>query len=142
MAFIVRDAGFDHATLTKSFPFSHSSFELPQLTVTSPQLVHFFCLYGPPPSKKNGLTESAFFSEFCDFLEHCSFLRGKVLIVGDFNFHFDCPTNSNTVHIMGILQTFRFSQAVSVLTHRCGHTLELVVHREEDFVLRSESVSV
>ena len=63
-----------------------------------------------------------------------------MLIVGDFNFHIDCPTNSNTVSIMDMLQTFRFSQAVSVLTHRCGHTLNLVVHREEDSLLRSVSV--
>ena len=63
-----------------------------------------------------------------------------MLIVEDFNFHFDCPTNSNTVRIMDMLQTFRFSQAVSVLTHRCGHTLNLVVHREEDSLLRSVSV--
>ena len=63
-----------------------------------------------------------------------------MLIVGDFNFHIDCPTNSNTVSIMDMLQTFRFSQAVSVPTHRCGHTLDLVVHREEDSLLRSVSV--
>ena len=35
---------------------------------------------------------------------------------------------------------FRFSQAVSVPTHRCGHTLDLVIHREEDSLLRSVSV--
>ena len=37
-----------------------------------------------------------------------------MLIVGDFNSHLDCSTNSNTVRIMNMLQTFRFSQAVSV----------------------------
>ena len=58
----------------------------------------------------------------------------------DFNFHFDCPTNSNTIHIMDVLQTFRFSQAVSVPTDCCGHTLDLVVRREEDSLLRSVSV--
>ena len=65
---------------------------------------------------------------------------GKVLAIMDFNFHFDCPTNSNTVHIMDMLQTFRFSQAVSVPTHRCGHILDLAVHREEDSLLCSVSV--
>ena len=63
-----------------------------------------------------------------------------MLIVGDFNFHFDCLTNSNTVHIMDTLQTFRFSQAASVPTHCYGHTFNLVVHWEEDSLLRSESV--
>ena len=32
LAFIVRDAVFDHATVTASFPFSHSSFRLAQLS--------------------------------------------------------------------------------------------------------------
>ena len=35
LTFIVRDAGFDHATVTASSPFSHSSFELAHLTVNS-----------------------------------------------------------------------------------------------------------
>ena len=78
---IVRDTVCHHATVVASFPFSHSSLELAQLTVTSPQLAHFFCLYKPPPSKENRLTRSAFFSEFCDFLEHCSLL-------GTNSFHF------------------------------------------------------
>ena len=63
-----------------------------------------------------------------------------MLIVGDFNFHLDSSTNSKTVRIMDILQTFRFCQAVSVPTHRCGHTLDLVVHREEDSLFCSVSV--
>ena len=41
---------------------------------------------------------------------------------------------------MDMLQTFRFCQAVSVPTHRCGHTLDLVVHREEDSLFCSVSV--
>ena len=57
-----------------------------------------------------------------------------MLIIGDFNSHLDCPTNSNTVRIMHMLQTFRFSQAVSV------PILIVVVHREEDYFLRSVSV--
>ena len=61
-----------------------------------------------------------------------------MVIVGYFNFHIDCPTDSNTVHIMEMLQTFRFSQAVSVPTHRCGHTLDLVVHREDLFFVQCQ----
>ena len=38
-----------------------------------------------------------------------------MLIVGDFNFHFDCSTNSNTERIMNMLQSFRSSKAVCVL---------------------------
>ena len=114
--------------VTVSFVFSHLSCKLAQLTVTPLQLICFFCLYRPPPSKKNRLTESAFFSEFGDFLEHCNLLRVKMLIFGDFNFHFDCPTNFACV--MDMLQTLHFFQVVKVPTHCCGHTLDLVVHRK------------
>ena len=63
-----------------------------------------------------------------------------MLIVGDFNFHFHCPTNSNAARIMDMLQSFHFSQAVSVPTHHCGHTLDLVVYREKDALLHSVSI--
>ena len=82
MAFIVRDTVFNHPTVTASFPFSLSSFELAQLTVTSLQLVHFFCLYSPPPSKKNRLTESAFFSDFVVFGNTAISLEVKCLLLG------------------------------------------------------------
>ena len=39
-----------------------------------------------------------------------------------------------------MLQSFRFSQEVSVSTHCCGHTLNLVVYWEEDALHRSVSV--
>ena len=58
-----------------------------------------------------------------------------MLTVGDFNFHFARPTLTPYVS-----WTFHFSQVVSAPTHRCGHTLDPVVHREEDSLLRSASV--
>ena len=45
-------------TITASFPFAHSSFELIKVTITAPDHVHFFCLYRRPPSKGNKLTDS------------------------------------------------------------------------------------
>ena len=84
LAVIVRHTVFDYATFTASFPFSHSSFELAQLTVTSPQLVHFFCLYRPPPSKKNRLTKSAFSPSFVIFWITAISLEVKCLLLGTF----------------------------------------------------------
>ena len=59
LAVILRD-NFP-VTITTSFPFAHSSFELIKVTLTAPDHVHFFCLYRPPPSKRNKLTDSVFF---------------------------------------------------------------------------------
>ena len=59
LAIILRD-NFP-VTITTSFHFAHSSFELINVTRTAPDHVHFFCLYRPPPSKRNKLTDSVFF---------------------------------------------------------------------------------
>ena len=51
LAVILRD-NFP-VTITTSFPFAQSSFELIKVTLTAPDHVPFFCLYRPLPSKRN-----------------------------------------------------------------------------------------
>ena len=55
----------DHfpVTFNTTFPFTHTSFELVQLQLTAPHHIHFFCLYRPPPSRKNKLTDASGFLE-------------------------------------------------------------------------------
>ena len=135
LAVILRD-NFP-VTITTSFPFAHSSFELVKVTLTAPDHVHFFCLYRPPPSKRNKPTDALFLTEFPDFLEYCNLQRSTLLILGDFNMHFDCPTNPNTARILDILQTFNLEQAVSPPTHQRGHILDWILYREEERLLLS-----
>ena len=53
-------------------------FETAQLTLTyNKQLTNLFCIYRPPPSKKNKFSDSMFFDQFSDFLEHSDSLPGK-----------------------------------------------------------------
>ena len=53
------------------FSVQHPCFEAAQLTLTyNKQLTNFFCIYRPPPSKKNNFSDSMFFDQFSDFLEH------------------------------------------------------------------------
>ena len=100
-------------TVSASFPFTHKSFELVQVTPTVPQQIHFFCLYRPPPSKRNQLTDSVFLNEFPGFLEHCNLLHGKLIILDDFNIHFGCPSN----FITSKTSIFNVVQAVKESTH-------------------------
>ena len=44
-------------------------------------------MYSPPPRKKNKFSDSMFFDQFSDFLEHSDNLLGKTLLMGDFNVH-------------------------------------------------------
>ena len=61
-------------------------------------------------------------AEVPDFLEYCNLCRGKLLIPGDFNIHFDSPSNPNTARVLDILETFNTEQAVSEPTHQQGYT--------------------
>ena len=99
IAFVVRDSLCPRLTTT-DFPFRHSSFELVHVSVALRQrCLQLFCLYCPPPNKKNQLTDSLFFQELPDLLEHGNTLKGSLLVVGDFNIHVDVPTNPLAVHV-------------------------------------------
>ena len=86
-----------HVSTTSSFPVQHPCFETAPLTLTyNKQLTNLFCIYRPPPSKKNKFSDSMFFDQFSDFLEHSDSLPGKTLLMGDFNFHFENVENNNS----------------------------------------------
>jgi hypothetical protein len=51
---------------------------------------------------------------------------GKLLVVGDINFHFDQPQNRDTNRINEILE-LNGLQHVSEPTHKKGHTLDIVI---------------
>ncbi|KAL8574863.1 hypothetical protein ACOMHN_044885 [Nucella lapillus] len=139
IAFITRNSLFEHATVTTEFPFDHNSFELVQLTLDGHHRVNFFCLYRPPPSKVNKLTDGMFFEEFSELLEHANIMGGKTLFLGDFNISWDRPAHPNTVKAVDLLDMFSLSQAVNFPTHRDGHTIDWCVFREEELILRSVS---
>ncbi|KAL8559702.1 hypothetical protein ACOMHN_002235 [Nucella lapillus] len=138
IAFITRNSLFEHATVTE-FPFDHNSFELVQLTLDGHHRVNFFCLYRPPPSKVNKLTDGMFFEEFSELLEHANVMGGKTLFLGDFNISWDRPAHPTTVKAVDLLDMFSLSQAVNFPTHRDGHTIDWCVFREEELILRSVS---
>ena len=104
---------------TTSFPFDHSSFELSRVFLTLPQQnVHFFCLYRPPPSRKNKFTDSLFLDHFPDLLDRCNSLHGSLIILGDFNVHYDCPQNPTMARIMDLFFQFNLTQFVSKAIHK------------------------
>ena len=97
--------------------------------------VRLVVLYRPPGSCKNKLTKIMFLQEFAEFLELLSLSTGKLLIVGDFNFHLDEPNDSNTVKLFTLLQSITLSQHVNEPTHKSGHILDLIITRStENFI--------
>ena len=58
------------------------------------------------------------------------------MITGDFNFHLDNTSDIHAKRFVGILNAFGLKQHVSGPTHEKGHTLDLVITKSEDTLIR------
>ena len=129
-------------SITAMFSFHHWSFEVISLSImlTSGN-INFFCLYRPPPSRNNQLTDSSFFSEFSFLLDQCNASSSKSIILGDLNLHFYTPTNPLVLKINSLLNRYSFYQAVTVPSHKFGHSLDIVMLRHNDDIVCSTTVT-
>ena len=82
-----------------------------------------------------------FVEQLSAFLKNCKSITGFVLIFGDFNFHFDCPTDQHVSKILDLLKIFNLAQSVNLPTHRHGHILDWIIYCPDDKILLSSSVS-
>jgi endonuclease/exonuclease/phosphatase (EEP) superfamily protein YafD len=65
-------------------------------------------------------------------VEQLIILPGNILMAGDFNFHIDNIGDSDTIKLNKILESFNLQQHVNGPTHKKGHTLDLIITRNED----------
>ncbi|XP_071484957.1 uncharacterized protein [Diadema antillarum] len=126
-----------YVTNTKSHSFE--SFECLELTVScsGQKTLSLITIYRPPGT---GISTSLFFTEFSRLLESVSLLCSKLIIGGDFNFHFDDPLAPNTRKLRDMLESCGLKQVVSQPTHIRGHTLDLLIVREDDDIVSNVSV--
>jgi len=90
-------------------------------------------VYRPSPSRKNGLKPKQILEEdFPKYLSKYIMLDSHIVIVGDLNFHFDNPQNNNANKFKSCLESFGLKQHVNVPTHVAGHTLDVVITRDND----------
>ena len=94
--------------------------------------LHFFCLYRPPPNRRNNLTDSMFTEQLPDLLDYVNSLPGFVCLVGDMNIHFDNPLQSPTKQTLTTFSLYDLVQVVNKPTHRCGHIIDWVIVRPDD----------
>ncbi|KAK7452074.1 hypothetical protein BaRGS_00039772, partial [Batillaria attramentaria] len=99
--------------------------------------ITFICIYRPPPSKVNKLTEKDFFTEFPDLLSSYSDRPGDLVLLGDFNVHFEVTSNTGAKHLRNLFNDHNLTQVVCEPTHKLGHTLDLLVVRENYPCLQS-----
>ena len=69
-------------TFKTNFDFTHTSFEVVQASISlQHNTLHFFCLYRPPPNRRNNLTDSMFTEQLPDLLDYVNNLPGFVSLV-------------------------------------------------------------
>ena len=99
------------------------------------------CMYRPPPSRKNKLTDSLFSEQFPDLIDTCNSLRGQICIIGDMNIHYDCSDHPLTSKTLDLLYMYNFKQVVTQSTHRRGHILDCIIIRPSDQIHLSSEVT-
>ena len=67
-------------------------------------------IYRPPPSRKNKLKMSDFIDEFDTFLADVVLTKGKLIIMGDLNFHLDETESADCNKLNDLLETYGLQQ--------------------------------
>ncbi|VDI45621.1 Hypothetical predicted protein, partial [Mytilus galloprovincialis] len=115
----------------------HSThFELMECKIaTKNQHLRLCVIYRPPPSKANKFRNSIFFEEWSRFLDRTVVVSEELIITGDLNFHLDDPTDNDAHKFLETLEEHGLSQHVTGKTHVHGHTLDVVITRENSSIL-------
>ena len=67
IAIVYKSTLGSNITFKTNFDFTHTSFEVVQASITlQHNTLHFFCLYRPPPNRRNNLTDSMFTEQLPD----------------------------------------------------------------------------
>ena len=93
-----------------------------------------FCIYRPPPSQTNQYKPSVFILEFNDFLDKYLPTNDQFLILGDFNLHFDCPSDTYVKQMLNLLIPRNLKQIINKPTQRAGHILDWVVTEDSSII--------
>ncbi|VDI51143.1 MFS transporter, FHS family, Na+ dependent glucose transporter 1 [Mytilus galloprovincialis] len=94
-------------------------------------------IYRPPPSRTNKLKNSTFFEEWSEFLDRLVVTPEELVITGDLNFHLDNKNNCDTRKFQETLRDHGLVQHVRGPTHNHGHTLDVVITRENSLILKT-----
>ncbi len=120
--------------LRKQLDYVYTTFEHVHITDRS-NSINFVIVYRPPPSTENGFTHFMFLDEFDNFICHVSLLPGKIILLGDFNVHWDNPTEWDVSHFSTTTYSANLIQHVTGPTHENGHTIDLVFTRTDEYLI-------
>ena len=122
-------------------PLPFNSFESVELRLSNDSTsVSVICLYRPPPSKQNKLSNKMFFEEFPTLVSEYSHARRDLAFIGDFNFHFEDSSNGDVDQLKTLLKDHDLVQLVDMPMHKRGHVLDWVIVRRDANCLSLETV--
>lgn len=107
---------------------AHDTFESLVIRICGKKPVLLALIYRPPPNARNKFTPANFLHEFEEFatsmfLQHST----DMIILGDFNLHWNHPTETHVRAFGQILDTLDMTQKVNGPTHVNGNTIDLVI---------------
>ena len=104
--------------------------------------VLFVVVYRPPYSNNHRATVSVFFREFSEYLESILLTTAPLVITGDFNIHVDNIDDQDAVRFCELLESVNLELHVNQPTHVHGHTLDLIITRKSEVIIKSTPVPV
>lgn len=93
-------------------------------------------VYRPPSSS----TIREFCEEFETLLTDITMFAGSIVIGGDFNIHVNKLDHTEVCQFIDVLESFGLHQHIKESTHNQGNTIDLVISRAEDDIIRSINV--
>ena len=124
IAFLLRDEFNSCLLPTDEF----SSFEHLAISVsTAPNSARLVVIYRPPT-----LSLASFIEEFALLLEDIALGGTSIVFAGDFNIHWDSPNDPYTRKFKELCEAFGLTQHIESATHVKGHTLDLILSRQND----------
>ena len=115
---------------------TYSSFEHTEVTLRHGRInITLVVVYRPPSSG----TE-VFCNQFAQYMDQVVIKSQKLIVLGDFNFYFECVNDSATTKFRGLLDSLGLTQHVSSFTHKAGHSLDLVITHANEHLVNDLSV--
>ena len=131
---VIFKSTIDVSLLANSNPFTH--FELLDCSVKiNTQQIRLCVIYRPPQSKSNNHKIATFFEEWSTFLDNVVVSPDELVITGDLNFHLDNAYDRNASIFTETLDDHGLTQNVVGATHIHGHTLDVVITRDDSSIL-------
>ena len=114
---------------------TYSSFEYTEVTFRHGCMnITLVGVYRPPSSG----TE-VFCDQLAQYVDQVVIKSQKLIVLGDFNFHYECINDSASTKFRGLLDSLGLTQHVSSPTHKAGHTLDMVITHANEHLVRDPS---